>query len=134
MEERNNIHKEGAYNHDFHDQSPLALSVDHMTNTQLLENEVDEGLDANNKNRVLHESRTSAGQKNYTISSKKSAVDGEVVTRERYERTKSSLETELRDLRERYLEMSLKYAEVESQREDLVMKLRATRRGKRWFS
>ncbi|KAI3473966.1 hypothetical protein Pfo_028540 [Paulownia fortunei] len=107
MEERNNIHKEGAYNHDFHDQSPLALSVDHMTNTQLLENEVDEGLDANNKNRVLHE---------------------------RYERTKSSLETELRDLRERYLEMSLKYAEVESQREDLVMKLRATRRGKRWFS
>ncbi|XP_057779279.1 uncharacterized protein LOC130997866 [Salvia miltiorrhiza] len=60
--------------------------------------------------------------------------NGAVVARERYERTKSSLETELRDLRERYLEMSLKYAEVEGQREDLVMKLRATRTGNRWFS
>lgn len=57
-----------------------------------------------------------------------------MVARERYERTKSSLETELRDLKERYLEMSLKYAEVEEQREDLVMKLKATRSGKRWLS
>lgn len=56
-----------------------------------------------------------------------------MVARERYERTKSSLETELRDLKERYLEMSLKYAEVEAQREDLVMKLKATRGGKRRF-
>ncbi|XP_041998262.1 putative uncharacterized protein MYH16 [Salvia splendens] len=54
--------------------------------------------------------------------------------RDKYERTKSSLETELRDLKQRYLEMSLKYAEVEGQREDLVMKLRATRTGNRWFS
>ncbi|KAK6147099.1 hypothetical protein DH2020_018011 [Rehmannia glutinosa] len=101
LKERNNIHKEGAYNRDFHDQSPLAVSVDHATNRQLLENE--------------------------------RANRGEVVERERYERTNSSLETELRDLRERYLEMSLKYAEVESQREDLVMKLKTTRNGKRWF-
>ncbi|KAG6433972.1 hypothetical protein SASPL_105591 [Salvia splendens] len=54
--------------------------------------------------------------------------------RDKYERTKSSLETELRDLKQRYLEMSLKYAEVEGEREDLVMKLRATRTGNRWFS
>lgn len=66
-------------------------------------------------------------------SHKKSTVDGGSVPKERYERTKSSLETELRDLRERYLEMSLKYAEVESEREDLVMKLKANRSGKRWF-
>lgn len=55
------------------------------------------------------------------------------MARERYERTKSSLETELRDLRERYLNMSLKYAEVEEQREDLVMKLKASTSGKKWF-
>lgn len=54
--------------------------------------------------------------------------------RERYERTKSSLETELRDLRERYFRMSLRFAEVEAQREDLVMKLKTMKTGKRWFS
>ncbi|KAH6806045.1 hypothetical protein C2S51_030876 [Perilla frutescens var. frutescens] len=104
MEERNSIHKEGAHNHDFHDEY--------------------DRLDINNKNRFLQEiSHTPGSQKNYST-----------VARERYERTKSSLETELRDLRERYLEMSLKYAEVEGQREDLVMKLKATRSGKRWFA
>ncbi|KAL0289133.1 UNVERIFIED_CONTAM: hypothetical protein Scaly_2712100 [Sesamum calycinum] len=121
---------EGAYSHDFHDESPLAVSVDHKKKRQF-----PEGLDAKNKIRVqLESSRTSAGQKSYAVASKKPAADVEVVARERYERTKSSLETELRDLRERYLEMSLKYAEVEAEREDLVMKLKATRGGKKWFS
>ncbi|KAL2250689.1 golgin subfamily A member 4-like [Sesamum indicum] len=120
---------EGANSHDFHDESPLAVSVDHKKKRQL-----PEGLDVKNKIRDQLESRTSAGQKNYAVASKKPAADGEVVARERYERTKSSLETELRDLRERYLEMSLKYAEVEAEREDLVMKLKATRGGKKWFS
>ncbi|KAL0375002.1 UNVERIFIED_CONTAM: hypothetical protein Sradi_3415900 [Sesamum radiatum] len=120
---------QGAYSHDFHDESPLPVSVDHKNTRQFTE-----GLDAKNKIRVQPESRTSAGQKNYAVASKKPAADGEVVARERYERTKSSLETELRDLRERYLEMSLKYAEVEAEREDLVMKLKATRGGKKWFS
>ncbi|CAN1307046.1 hypothetical protein LINPERPRIM_LOCUS26968 [Linum perenne] len=41
----------------------------------------------------------------------------------------SSLERELRDIRERYLQMSLKYAEVEAQREQLVMKLRSSSSG-----
>jgi len=44
------------------------------------------------------------------------------------------LEAELREIRERYLEMSLKYAEVEAQREQLVMKLKTVNSGKRWFS
>ncbi|KAK4419280.1 hypothetical protein Salat_2340900 [Sesamum alatum] len=120
---------EGAYSHDFHDENPLAVGMDHKKKRQF-----PDGLDAKNKIRVPKESRTSAGQKNYTVASKKPAADGEVVARERYERTKSSLETELRDLRERYLEMSLKYAEVEAEREDLVMQLKATRGGKKWFS
>lgn len=38
---------------------------------------------------------------------------------------KSSLEEELIHLRENYLHMSLKYAEAEAQREELMMKLKA---------
>ncbi|KAL8516764.1 hypothetical protein ACS0TY_015141 [Phlomoides rotata] len=109
MKERNNIHNEGAHSHDFDHQiqDPHSLSMENMTKRQFLE----------------HESHSSSTK----------AKNSSVVTRERYERTKSSLETELIELRERYLEMSLKYAEVEGQREDLVMKLKATRGGKRWF-
>lgn len=74
------------------------------------------------------------GQKCFADCHKKSTADIEVVTKERYDYTKSSLETELRDLLERYLHMSLKYAEVEAQREELVMKLKETKNVKRWFS
>lgn len=44
------------------------------------------------------------------------------------------LEAELNELQERYLNMSLKYAEVEAQREELVLKLKATGPGRSWFS
>lgn len=53
------------------------------------------------------------------------------MTREKFERTKSMLEAELRDIQERYLNMSLKYAEVEGQREELVMKLRLAKKNKK---
>lgn len=46
----------------------------------------------------------------------------------------SSLETELREMRERYLHVSLQYAQVEAQREELVMQLKSVKREKRWFS
>lgn len=65
---------------------------------------------------------------------RKSTPEGEVVSKEKYECTKSSLEAELRDIRERYSDMSLKYAEVEALREELVMKLKTAKSGKRWFS
>jgi len=45
----------------------------------------------------------------------------------------SALEAELRDLREKYFQMSLKYAEVEAQREELVLKLKNTNNKRRWF-
>ncbi|CAL1370956.1 unnamed protein product [Linum trigynum] len=57
----------------------------------------------------------------------------ESLHKERTDCADSSLERELRDIRERYLEMSLKYAEVEAQREELVMKLRTTSNGKILF-
>uniref|UniRef100_A0A1D1Y5T4 Myosin-11 n=1 Tax=Anthurium amnicola TaxID=1678845 RepID=A0A1D1Y5T4_9ARAE len=43
------------------------------------------------------------------------------------------LEAELKDMRERYSQMSLKFAEVEGQREELVMKLKSVKKEKRWF-
>ena len=46
----------------------------------------------------------------------------------------SLLEAELNELQERYLNMSLKYAEVEAQREELVLKLKAVGPGRSWFS
>ncbi|WOL10101.1 myosin-2 heavy chain-like isoform X1 [Canna indica] len=46
----------------------------------------------------------------------------------------SSLEAELKDMKERFLSMSLQYAEVEAQREELVMQLKSVKKEKRWFS
>lgn len=71
-------------------------------------------------------------RKGHSPSSRKPDGDSEMV--KRFERTKTLLETELKDIRERYFQMSLKYAEVEAQREDLVMKLKAAKSGKKWFS
>ena len=45
----------------------------------------------------------------------------------------ASLEAELIDLQDRYLHMSLHYAEVETQREELVMQLKSVKKG-RWYS
>ena len=56
------------------------------------------------------------------------------MAKEKYERTKSSLEAQLRAIRERYLRMSLKYAEVEAQREEFFMNLRGVKSMRRWFS
>ncbi|CAN0927608.1 hypothetical protein LINGRAHAP2_LOCUS35994 [Linum grandiflorum] len=50
---------------------------------------------------------------------------GENSDLERTEEEESPVERELREIRERYLHMSLKYAEVEAQRGELVMRLRA---------
>lgn len=51
----------------------------------------------------------------------------------------SQLESELQEIRDRYLNMSLKYAEVEDQREQLIMTLKSihdqkTARGSRNLS
>lgn len=50
-----------------------------------------------------------------------------------YEQKESSLEKELRDLQERSFEISLKYAEVEVDQEQLARKLKAVNNEKKWF-
>lgn len=70
-------------------------------------------------------------QNNHANIPQKSTSGEEVVTKEKFERTKSMLEAELRDIQERYFHMSLKYAEVEAQREELVMKLKKAKTNKK---
>ncbi|XP_057469095.1 uncharacterized protein LOC130758260 [Actinidia eriantha] len=120
--------------YDFHDESPRASGVDHIEKVKLLENELALALEANNKYKIQLQRLSSEGRNNHSATLRKTTAEGEVVAKERYERTKSSLETELRDLRERYSQMSLRYAEVEAEREDLVMHLKASKNGKKWFS
>ncbi|KAK8708803.1 hypothetical protein V6N13_059840 [Hibiscus sabdariffa] len=79
-------------------------------------------------------SKLSEGRRSQSNTSRKPHVEGEVVEKEKYELTKLYLEVELSDIQERYLQMSLKYAEFEAQREELVMKLKGVKSNKRSFS
>ncbi|XP_023005682.1 synaptonemal complex protein 1-like isoform X2 [Cucurbita maxima] len=110
---------------------PEAESVSRI---QLLEKELAEALGANKKYEDQL-SRLVSDNQNNKENSPISLVEGDAVAKERYESINSALEAELRDIRERYFHISLKYAEVEQQREELVMKLKATKSGgRRWFS
>ncbi|KAH7511670.1 hypothetical protein JRO89_XSUnG0180100 [Xanthoceras sorbifolium] len=134
-EELNLKNEEGNNGHERHRKSSAAARVDPLSKIQLLETELAKMREANKKYKVQLDRLLSEGRNNnHHAKARKSKGEGEVVTKERFERTKSSLETELRDIRERYLQMSLKYAEVEAQREELVMKLKIAKNGKRWYS
>ncbi|KAI9122346.1 hypothetical protein K1719_007035 [Acacia pycnantha] len=117
--------------HGLHDESVHVVEVDPESKIQLLEAELAKAKEANNMYEVQLNRLLSKGQNNQANVPVKSVAGGEVVTREKFERTKSMLEAELRDIQERYLNMSLKYAEVEAQREELVMKLRVAKKNKK---
>lgn len=59
-----------------------------------------------------------------SVASKKSEST-ETIDTAKTEHKISLLEAELQEIRERYLQISLKYAEVEAEREQLVMKLKS---------
>ncbi|XAR69170.1 hypothetical protein NMG60_11000659 [Bertholletia excelsa] len=130
---RSTSEKDGHGN-DFHEEIPNASRVDHVAQIQLLEDELAQALEARDKyksqlHRLMSDERNSNG-----VGHRRSTAEGDVVGKDIFEHTKSSLERELRELRERYSSMSLKYAEVEAQKEDLVMKLKMAKAGKKWFS
>ncbi|KAJ6746748.1 PROTEIN MLP1-LIKE [Salix koriyanagi] len=106
--------------------------VDLASRSRSLEENLAKALEENNSYKIQLKRLKSEGRKSFTRS-RKSTAEGEVVPKEKFERAKSSLEAELRDIRERYFHMSLKYAEVEANREELVMKLKAYSSGKRWL-
>ncbi|OMO81884.1 hypothetical protein CCACVL1_12157 [Corchorus capsularis] len=128
-----NKHKTEDNNYDNHE---AVAGVDAASKIQFLENELAKAMEANNKYkaRLNRQVGLAEGRRSQSNTPRKSSFEGEVVAKEKYERTKSSLEAELKDIRERYLHMSLKYAEVEAQREELVMKLKGVKSIRRWFS
>ncbi|XP_041024890.1 coiled-coil domain-containing protein 18-like isoform X1 [Juglans microcarpa x Juglans regia] len=131
----NQYQREDDSGNEIPDGSPPAVGVDPASKLQLLENELAKALEANNIYKAQIDRLLTEGQSSHTDVSRKSTAEDEIVAKERNGRTKSSLEAELIDIRERYLHMSLKYAEVEAQREELVMKLKTVKNVKRtWLS
>ncbi|EXB75932.1 hypothetical protein L484_022609 [Morus notabilis] len=132
---RTQSQRENGSGYEFPDGSPRENGADTGSKIQLLEDQLAKALEENNKYKVQLNKLVSEGRKGLVAdASRKSRLEGEVVSKEKYEMTKSSLEAELRDILERYSNMSLKYAQAEAQREELVMKLKTTKTGKRWFS
>ncbi|XP_054803645.1 uncharacterized protein LOC129306887 [Prosopis cineraria] len=111
------------------DGSVHAVEAGSLSKIELLETELIKAKGANNMIEDQSNRFQSQGQ-DYEEAPVKSIADGEIVTKERFEQTKSMLEAELRDLQERYFHMSLKFAEVEAQREELVMKLKVAKNQK----
>ncbi|KAL5546008.1 hypothetical protein UlMin_005695 [Ulmus minor] len=126
--------KENGNGGEISDGSPRDNGADTGSKIRSLEDELAKALAEKNKYKVQLNKLLSEGQNNHTETLRNPTSTNEVVARDKYERTKSSLEAELRDIRERYSDMSLKYAEVEALREELVMKLKASSNGRRWFS
>uniref|UniRef100_A0ACD5WR24 Uncharacterized protein n=1 Tax=Avena sativa TaxID=4498 RepID=A0ACD5WR24_AVESA len=88
--------------------------TDLQSKIELLETKLSEALEENKMYRAQEKSPISEGQ----------SPDEDRILQ---------LEGDLRDMKERFLNMSLEYAEVEAQRERLVMELKAVKKGGRWF-
>ncbi|XVF23469.1 hypothetical protein REPUB_Repub13aG0041600 [Reevesia pubescens] len=107
--------------------------VDLLSKIQNLESELAEALEANDMYKAQLKSLLSKEVSFRSDVSEKSTGE-EAARKDRCECKTSALKTELKELRERYFHMSLKYAEVEDQREQLVMQLKAASGRKSWFS
>ncbi|KAJ0967146.1 hypothetical protein J5N97_024063 [Dioscorea zingiberensis] len=107
-----------------------ADKVDLNSKIRSLETELAEALEMNNMYKIQLQSLvTEKGDNHAEVHKKSPENDVNVNQTARI----SSLETELKDMQERYLNMSLQFAEVEAQREELVMKLKSANKEKRWF-
>ncbi|CAJ2672525.1 unnamed protein product [Trifolium pratense] len=120
--------------HGLLDENVHVIEVDSVSKAQLLENEVEKAKEANDIYEVQLNRSSPQGRNNQASGPVKSMAEEELVTKEKFERTKSKLEEELTDIQDRYFHMSLKYAEVEAQREELVMQLRVAKSKKGWLS
>ncbi|KAK9282833.1 hypothetical protein L1049_011056 [Liquidambar formosana] len=105
-----------------------------VSKIQITGSEISEASEANDMFKAQLKSFSSEGQNDHPDAFKKLTGKDEVIKREGYDQKASILEAELKDISERYFQMSLKYAEVEAQREELVMKLKAVNTGRSWFS
>lgn len=110
------------------------IGLDSSSKIQLLENELAEALEANDMYKAQLKSLLTEEYKDPLNAPKKLSDEDIVVRGDGCEGKISSLQTELKDLQERYFDMSLKYAEVEAERAKLVLKLKTVSNGRRWFS
>ncbi|KAI5578398.1 hypothetical protein BDE02_08G025900 [Populus trichocarpa] len=110
------------------------IGLDSLSKIQLLENELAEALEANDMYKAQLKSLLTEEYKDPLNAPKKLLDEDVVVEGDGYEGKMLSLQTELKDLQERYFDMSLKYAEVEAERAKLVLKLKPVNNGRRWFS
>uniref|UniRef100_A0A0A9H5G7 Uncharacterized protein n=1 Tax=Arundo donax TaxID=35708 RepID=A0A0A9H5G7_ARUDO len=102
--------------------SPVNEESDLQTKIQLLESRLAKALEENSMYRTQLKSPMPEGQSGST--------DGE----ENNDDKIAQLESELKDMQDRLLNMSMQYAEVEAQREELVMELKNVNAKKgRWF-
>ncbi|KAG9441701.1 hypothetical protein H6P81_017555 [Aristolochia fimbriata] len=111
----------------------LVERTDHLDKVQMLETKLAEAMEANNLYKMQLRSFLSEKQ-NAGGDALGKCLRGEDIRKNGAENKDLSVEEELRDLRERYFHMSLRFAEVEAQREDLVMKVKSLKGGKRWFT
>ncbi|OVA17925.1 EEIG1/EHBP1 N-terminal domain [Macleaya cordata] len=121
-------HSEGDNKYHDNNGKHLVIGADLLSKIELLENALAEALDANEMYKAQLKKLLTDGQQGHANAPKRSTSEGVTV------RKTSSLEAELKDLRERYFHMSLRFAEVEAEREELVMKVKSLKSGKRWFS
>ncbi|CAH1430404.1 unnamed protein product [Lactuca virosa] len=99
---------------------------------QSLELALDEALEANKMYKIQLKSLLSEKEARESDILMELKVKDEGMKEEH--KHNDSLKAELNELQERYLNMSLKYAEVEAQREDLVLKLKNLGPTRSWFS
>ncbi|GMI86950.1 hypothetical protein HRI_002364300 [Hibiscus trionum] len=126
-------HTQVDNNQNCNNESPqVSEGVDLLSKIQNLENELAEAQEANDMYKAQLKSLLSKEVSFNPAASEKSTCEGAARNDGCHCQT-SALETELKELSERYLHLSLKYAEVEDQREQLVMQLRAASGRKRWF-
>ncbi|KAK8999297.1 hypothetical protein V6N11_070472 [Hibiscus sabdariffa] len=126
-------HTQVDNNQNCNNETPQVSGVDLSSKNQKLENELAEALEANGMYKAQLKSLLSKEASfKPTAASEKSMGEG-ATRKDGCDCQTSAFETELKELRERYLHMSLKYAEVEDQREQLVMQLKAASGRKRWF-
>ncbi|XP_057475215.1 uncharacterized protein LOC130763332 [Actinidia eriantha] len=110
------------------------VAVDTVSRIKVLENELAEASETNDMYKSQLKSFLSEKPIGRSDSNNKFEFANQAIGKDENEQKAALLEAELREIRERYFQMSLKYAEVEAQREQLVMKLKAVNSGKRWFS
>ncbi|XP_020522108.1 golgin subfamily A member 4 isoform X2 [Amborella trichopoda] len=104
---------------------------DYICNGRFLETESDKFSEENKQNDVQLQNSL---PEDTTIKSLGAWIESENELGEKHGDKMKSLEMELKDLRDRYLHMSLRFAQVEVEREELVMTVKNLKSGKRWFS